>query len=283
MIVHGGAGTIDISLSDLHQAGCRDAVATAMEVLGDGGGALDAACAAIRALEDNPVFNAGTGGALDANGDVTCDAALFRGDDLAYGAVGAVAGVRHPIDLARAVLEDGRHCLLVGPAAVDFARDAGVVLCDPTSMETDPSRSRWWFTKAEVGDTVGAVILDDHGSLVAASSTGGLLHKVAGRIGDSPIAGAGLYARPDLGGVSATGHGETFMKTVLAYQSALGLAAADDPFDHLASELDAAFTRVGGRGGLIAVLPGGRIAWARNTTHMGVAWVERAGPVQSTF
>jgi beta-aspartyl-peptidase (threonine type) len=262
-------------------------------VLEAGGSAVDAAQIAVRVLEDDEVFNAGVGGAVDESGLVMTDAAIFRGDDLGYGACGAVAGIRNPVDLARAILDDGKHCLLVGPGALDFARKKGVRLVDPRALEVDPSKARWWYASAsdgpplepEVGDTVGAVALDLQGSIAAATSTGGLLGKYAGRVGDSPIAGAGTYARNDWGGISATGHGETILKTVLGFQALqdLRLRAAEAPATVLFEALEQARAQVGGRGGLIAIRPSGQAAWARNTPHMGVAWIRRGGAVESTF
>jgi beta-aspartyl-peptidase (threonine type) len=314
ILVHGGAGQIDDQHEAAHRGGCRRAAEAGALVLAAGGAALDAAIAAVRVLEEDPTFNAGIGGALDEDGMVMTDAAVFRGDDLGYGAVGAVAGVLHPIDLARAVLDDGKHCLLVGPGALRFARKKGIALVDPARMARDPSGAAHWAAAVDrpaavggeagqaghaghaaataatalpplpklpplgpVGDTVGAVALDTRGSTAAATSTGGLLGKYAGRVGDSPIAGAGTYARNDLGAISATGHGETVLRTVLGFQALLALqtARADGvpPEGVLRTELDRATRAVGGRGGLIAVLPDGRVAWARNTLHMGVAWV----------
>jgi beta-aspartyl-peptidase (threonine type) len=283
IVVHGGAGAIHAAQSAPHQAACRRAIEVGAARLESGGSALDAVCAAVRVLEDDPVLNAGIGGALDARGWVRHDAAVMRGSDLAYGAVASVGGVRNPIDLARAVLEDGRHCLLSGAGAVELARARGVALQDPARAVTDPSLSRWWFAKAEVSDTVGAVARDADGRLAAATSTGGILGKLAGRIGDSPIAGAGLYARDDLGAISATGHGETILRTVLGYEALRGLAESADPEAHLAAALEAAFQRARGRAGLIAVRPDGRIAFSRNTDHMSVAWASSGRAVESAF
>ncbi|MCC7382147.1 MAG: isoaspartyl peptidase/L-asparaginase [Deltaproteobacteria bacterium] len=293
IIVHGGAGAIDEAQSAPHRLGCQRAAEAGARVLAAGGLALDAVIAAVRVLEDNPVFNAGTGGALDEDGLVLLDAAVMRGADLAYGAVGAVAGVQHPIDLARAVLDDGRHSILVGPGAIRFARKKGIALVDPRRLATDPSRAKWWFATAErraeserpTGDTVGAVARDARGGVAAATSTGGILGKYAGRVGDSPVAGAGVYARDDLGAISATGHGETILKTVLGFQALAALSRAPErPAAQVLTEaLDDATARAGGRGGLIVALPDGRVAFARNTPHMGVAWIEAGGDVQTAF
>lgn len=295
IIVHGGAGAIDASLEETHRAGCLAAVEVARPILASGGSAVDACCEAVRVLEDDPAFNAGLGSTLDATGAPATDAAIMRGADLGYGAVACVVGVRHPIDLAKAVMDDGRHCLLVGPPAVDFAREKGIELCDPSVMITERARAIWEKRSKEgveagedwkPGGTVGAVALDSHGVVAAATSTGGTLLRLPGRVGDSPIAGAGTYARKDLGALSATGHGETMQKTVFAYSALLSLAEAGagaDLAEVLLRELDAARNAAGGRGGAIAVLPDGRVAFARNTAHMGVAWQRSGASPGSAF
>jgi beta-aspartyl-peptidase (threonine type) len=216
---------------------------------------------------------------------VMTDASVMRGSDLALGAVGAVTGIRHPIDLARAVLEDGKHALLVGPGALAFARARGIERCDPRALETDRSKAKWWSGQSGVSDTVGAVAMDAQGEVVAGTSTGGLLGKYEGRVGDSPIAGAGNYARAGWGGISATGHGETMMRTVLAFHAlfALSQPGRGAPGEVLRAMLDDATARIGGRGGMIAILGDGTPAWARNTKHMGAAWVSEGSEVVSVF
>lgn len=304
IIAHGGAGVIRDSLETRHKAGLLRAIAAGTRILEGGGASLDAVCATVRVLEDDPTYNAGLGGALDERGMVALDASVMRGSDLAYGAIGAVCGVLRAVDLARAVMEDGRHCILVGPNALDFARERGIPRVDPASLVTDSARKEWARRRAEKvgvsagpadwepadddreplglghdrheGDTVGAVALDQNGVISAATSTGGTTGRRAGRIGDSPIAGAGIYARDDLGGISATGHGETMLRTCLAYQVLTSLQGAGarraEAAAIIRTELDLATARTGGKGGIIAVLPGGVTAYARNTLHMGVAW-----------
>lgn len=300
IVVHGGAGAVKDSLADRHKAGCTRAISAGAALLRDGAGAVDAACAAVRVLENDPAYNASRGGALDTRGIVTVDAAIMRGSDLGYGAIGAVAGVARAIDLARAVMEDGVHSLLVGPSAVAFARSRGVPLLDPDLLATEDRKrdlakrivelAREGANVAEdwtpsEGGTVGCVAMDESGTIVAATSTGGLTAKYPGRVGDSPIAGAGTYARNDLGGVSATGHGETMMKTVFAYQLLLSLRGAT-PLEAPAiirADLDQAARRAGGNGGAITVLPDGTVAFGRNTPHMGVAWARSTGDSGADF
>ncbi len=222
--MHGGAGVIDPAREPIHRAGCLRAIDAARPLLSAGGDALDACCAAVRVLEDDPAFNAGIGAVLDEAGLPALDAAVMRGSDLGYGAIASVVGVRHPIDLARAVLEDGRHCLIVGAGAIALAREKGIALVDPGTMITEQSRTAW--EKAREGDTVGAAARDASGAVAVATSTGGTYLRRVGRVGDSPIAGAGTYARRDLGALSATGHGETMMRTVFAYSALLSLSEA---------------------------------------------------------
>jgi L-asparaginase / beta-aspartyl-peptidase len=319
IIVHGGAGAINRTVEAAHRSGCARAAEAGAAILASGGASIDAACAAARVLEDDPTFNAGKGGALDERGLVSLDAAVMRGSDLAYGAVGAVAGVKNPIDLARAVLEDGRHSLLVGAGALDFARKRGIALADPARLVTRHARNEWrrkknereaealsgkrsepgdWTPVAEgdadaehdEGDaplvgTIGVVARDRPGVICAATSTGGLTLRYAGRVGDSPIAGAGTYARDDLGGASCTGHGETMMKTVLAYAILRDLRGvrAEDATAVLERALADATARAQGKGGVIVLLADGTPAHARNTAHMGCAWRTENGPLAADF
>ena len=150
VVVHGGAGAIPGPLEPRHRTGCEEAVDAARSVLEAKGSALDAAVAAVIELERNPLFNAGVGAALDEDGLPAHDAAVMQGHDQSYGAVGAVVGVTSPIALARSVLEDGRHCLLVGPGAVRFARRCGHPIVDPSTFETDASRSAWRVRRARI-------------------------------------------------------------------------------------------------------------------------------------
>lgn len=272
IVVHGGAGAIrDTRLAGCAE-GCRAAAEAGWAVLEQSGSAVDAVQAAIIALEDDPRFNAGTGSVLNSRGEVETDAAVMDGATLACGAVGAVGGVRNPIQLARAVLRDGRHVLLAGPGALEFARTAGVDLCDPQALVTAESRERW----QQASDTVGCVALDSQGRLASATSTGGLFGKLPGRVGDSPLIGCGTYA--DTGAaVSCTGDGEDIIRTVLAHRAAVhveqGLAAgpaADRSMEH--------FARLArGQAGLIMVDANGGVGWARRAPHMPVCAITAHG------
>lgn len=300
ILVHGGAGRIPPERRAAAQRGCRAAAEVGFELLAAGASALDAAQAAVRVLENDPTFNAGTGANLDEDALPFHDASIMRGSDLALGGVGAVLGVRHPIDLARAVLEDGRHCLLVGPGALRFARQQGVPLTSPTRARTEGSWAKWRRARAsgrldapdavapgseatgpESGQTVGAVVRDRRGSLAAATSTGGLTHRRSGRVGDSPLAGAGTYADDELGAISGTGDGEWMMRTVLAVRAAAAMRAHPraPPSAVLRQALVDATRRCPGyQGGLIGLGPSGPPAWARTSPNMSVAWrAEGAG------
>jgi isoaspartyl peptidase/L-asparaginase-like protein (Ntn-hydrolase superfamily) len=227
-------------------------------VLQAGGPALDAVQAAAVALEDDPLFNAGRGAVLNEHGEVEHDAAVMCGRTGAAGGVAAVRGVRNPIVLARVVMERTPHVLLTGPGAEAIADREGVERVDPGWHVTERQESRW----QAAGDTIGAVAVDRDGHLAAATSTGGILHKLRGRIGDSPLPGAGVYAADDACAVSASGHGEAIMRAVASHEVAAAVRHGGQP---LASAVSGALERVDGAAGLIAVAPDGEPAIEFNT------------------
>jgi beta-aspartyl-peptidase (threonine type) len=204
----------------------------------------------------------------------------MEGDGLQAGAVGAVSGVRSAIGLARRVLEDGRHILLVGDGALGFAREQGLPLCAPDALVIDRQRRSLAEhlaareTVPRTSGTVGAVAIDAHGRIVAGTSTGGYTGKRPGRVGDSALIGAGTYADSRLGGISTTGHGEAFIRTVLAKTALDILRELDDP--HLAAEISLDIVREEGRGsgGLILMDWRGRLAHATSTMFMPVGWCQ---------
>lgn len=270
IIVHGGAG--DLQPDDdpkSHLEGCLKAARAGHAVLVKGGSALDAVIAAVVALENDPLFNAGTGSALNADGEVECDASVMT-DDLKAGAVAAVKGVANPIALARLVMEQTPHVLLVGDGAVRFARSRGVTLVDPTSMITERARKRWSRT-----GTVGAVARDTHGRLAAATSTGGTTGKLPGRVGDTPLIGCGTYAAK-AGAASATGLGEAIIKATLTRWAVDQLAAGQEA-GHVAREAVARLPGAGGEGGLILLDAQGRVGCAFNTQRMSRAAIDPQG------
>ena len=223
-------------------------------------------------MENDPVFNAGLGSCLTAAGTVEMDASVMDGR-LHAGAVGAVRGVRNPIRLAAAIMRDGRHVMLAGPAAEVFARQHGVDTCPPDELITERQRQRWQQRATDTAaGTVGAVAVDAAGHVAAATSTGGLFDKQPGRVGDSGIIGAGTYADDALGAASATGHGEAIMRVVLAKAAVDGLHDGRDPAQAASASLRRLAQRTGGAGGIIVVDPLGRTAHAYNTAHMTVGY-----------
>jgi beta-aspartyl-peptidase (threonine type) len=214
VLVHGGAGAVPEARREAHVQGCLQAARLAGELLRGGASALDAAEAAVRALEDDPLFNAGTGAALNAEGKVEHDASIMEGAELRAGAVCALQGFAAPISVARAALEDGLHLLYAGPGARAFALRRGFSPVPDEQLITEAARAALEKARADpaamgwAGGTVGAVVIDRRGDLAAATSTGGLVNKSPGRVGDSPLIGAGTYADNEAGAVSTTGHGE---------------------------------------------------------------------------
>src|ERR1700675_2226702 len=223
LIVHGGAGPSPVAERPLRQAAVERALAAGWAVIGNG--ALIAAVAAVRQLEDEPLLNAGIGACLNLEGDVELDAGVMDGAQLRAGGVGAVRDVRHPIDLALEVMKDGRHVLLCGDGASRFARSHGVETCDPSLFIIDRERQQ----HGGEGDTVGAVARDSEGRLAVAVSTGGVHNKWPGPIGDSPIPGAGIFADDRYGAVCGTGQGEAFMRLALSRLMVIELEHGMDP------------------------------------------------------
>ncbi len=274
MLVHGGAGDVPDARIERHVGGCRAAAARAQAILAAGGSALDAAQAAVIVLEDDPVFNAGTGACLTAEGSLELDACVMEGEALRAGAVCALPPFKNPIAIARAVLEDGMHVLYAAGGARAFAERAGFSPADPASMITEAAREKLALALASgtvsgwAGGTVGAVARDVHGHVAAATSTGGMVGKRPGRVGDSPLVGAGTYADDRGGAASATGHGEGILRVALSATAVAALARAGAP-EAVAREVIAGMqARVGATGGLILAGRDGRLGWARSTRTM---------------
>jgi beta-aspartyl-peptidase (threonine type) len=272
LIVHGGAGA-DPSQAGEFREGVRAAVLAGWSVLAQQGRALDAVEAAVRVLEDDPRFNAGRGSVLTSAGTVEMDASIMEGDRLECGAVAAVSRVANPITLARHVLEERRHVLLAGEGAHAFAEAVGVPACDPASLITERQRARLGL---RAKGTVGAVALDRHGTVAAATSTGGMVGKRPGRVGDSALIGCGTYADSTLGGVSCTGSGEAIIRVVLARRALDYLKEADDPDYAAKVAVDLLVEEGRGEGGLILVDWRGRVGHAQSTALMPVAWMSPA-------
>jgi L-asparaginase / beta-aspartyl-peptidase len=270
LIVHGGAGAPSQHEHAERQAAVERALDAGWAAMG--GGVLDAVQAAVRHLEDEPMLNAGVGASLNRDGEIELDAGVMEGTKLRAGAVGAVRDVRHPVDLARAVMEDGRHVLLVADGASRFAREQGVETCDPSVFLTERQHRNWAVAGA---DTVGAVARDDEGRTAVAVSTGGMPGKLPGRLGDSPLPGAGFYADDTFGVACGTGVGEGYMRLCLCHLAVLVMGrgqtaeqSARAMIGHLASHVD-------GSGGIILIDAAGRPAAAHSTPFM--AWAQRTG------
>ena len=279
VIVHGGAGDVPESGRQGQAEGCAAAARAAGEVLAQGGSALDAAQRAVVVLEDDPRFNAGTGACLTDEGTLELDAALMEGGELRGGAVCALPPFRNPIAIARALLDEGRHILLAGEGAARFAENNGFTRAAAESMITDAVRARFakGASKPEgyAGSTVGAVARDAQGRVAAATSTGGMFFKRVGRVGDTPLLGAGTYADDGAGAGSATGIGEAIIricmtKTAIDWlRQGMGAEEAARASALLLEE------RGRGRGGIILVDRRGRFGWARSTATMSwAAWTD---------
>jgi beta-aspartyl-peptidase (threonine type) len=220
--------------------------------------------AAVRHMEDEPLLNAGIGACLNADGEVELDAGVMEGAGLRAGGVAGVRDVRHPIDLADAVMQDGRHVILAGHGASRFARAHGVEMCDPAIFITDRKRQQL----LQGADTVGAVARDSDGRLAVAVSTGGITGKLPGRIGDSPIPGAGFYADDRVGAVCGTGKGEAFIRLGLARLMVIELEHGMDAAGVANGAVMMLGKHMKAEGGVIVIAREGAPQAAFNTTDM---------------
>lgn len=280
IVVHGGAGAVPAERRAAAVDACRAAADAGHAVLARGGRALDAVQAAVRVLEDAPVLNAGTGTVLTRDGTVELDAAIMDGATRAVGAIAAVPDLRAPIDLARAVMDDGEHILLAGPAALRFAAERGIHPVLTETLITERARQRWQEETArrgastdKEGGTVGAVAVDREGHVAAATSTGGINWKRSGRVGDTPLPGCGTWADDRGGAASATGDGEAIIRVTLCRSLVDRLERGDDPEVAAAAVLDELTTRGRGTGGVIAVTPRGDVVAAHSSEMMSYAAV----------
>lgn len=285
VLVHGGAGDVPQSRIERHVAGCRAAAEAGRALLLAGGSALDAVERAVQVLEDDPVFNAGTGACLCADGRLELDACIMDGSDLAAGAVCVLPPFKNPIAIARAVLADGTHVLYAAEGARSFALAAGFSPAEAASMITDSAREKLAEALASgtvsgwAGNTVGAVARDRAGHVAAATSTGGMVGKRPGRVGDSPIVGAGTYADDRGGAASATGHGEGILRVAMCSAAVWALRQGEAPKHVAESAIVELSTRVGSTGGLILIGRDGRLGFARSTRTMtwAAAWDGEGG------
>lgn len=296
LILHGGSGGMARdTLARAEDAGARAGLAAALEagaaILRPGGAALDAVEAAVKVLEDDPHFNAGRGAVFSWEGVNELDAAIMDGRTRAAGAVSGVTATRHPVSLARAVMDDGRHVLLAGAGADRFGLERGCERVDPAwfglperRRQLDEIKAGGTFDSGMKYGTVGAVAADARGHVAAATSTGGLTAKRWGRIGDSPLIGAGTYADDRACAVSCTGAGEVFIRTAAGHEIAARMRLAGETVEAAAAALIAEIGAMGGKGGVIAVAPDGGGGWAFNTPGMYRAIVRDGGdPVVAIY
>ncbi len=266
IILHGGAKQIPPHKAERNRAGCGRAIELGIEVLSNGGSALDAVERTICGLEDDPIFNAGYGSVLTSDGRVQMDAGVMDGRSLDVGAVAVLERIRNPIRVARRLLPEA-PVLLAAEGAFRFAQSCGVPECDADELISPERRG----SGDESGlDTVGCVARDIHGNIVAATSTGGLPGKMPGRIGDSPLAGSGFYADDQIGGVSFSGEGERIVRMSLAasVMTSLQTGSAQGAIDNALIRIQ----RIGGLVGGIVIDRNGEIGWAHNTPHFAVAY-----------
>jgi len=280
--VHGGAGDVLDARRPLHVEAAKRAAAAGREVLARGGAALDAVQAAVEALEDDPLFNAGTGACLSAAGTLELDASIMEGTALRAGAVTVLPPFKHPIAIARAALEDGRHVLYAAHGAVAFAERAGFIASSAEAMCTPEALERLQLVLAGraapgwAGGTVGAVACDAQGRVAAATSTGGTVGKLPGRVGDSPLIGCGTYADDDAGACSATGDGEAIIRATLARAAVDRMRAGMSAQDAADAAMALFASRFASSGGIVLVDRAGRAGFAWNTRTMShaVAYVD---------
>jgi len=270
--IHGGAGVLDRSamspaLCAQYHSALKAALAAGLAVLQDNDSALNAVIAAVKVLEDDPLFNAGRGSVYTSAGTLEMDASVMEGSSRLAGAVTGLWGPRHPIEAARAVMDGTRHVMLAGAGAASFCQTTGIEHCLPAWFETEQRQHQ--LTAALAKGTVGAVALDCNGHLAAATSTGGMTGKLPGRVGDSPLIGSGTWACDQTCAVSCTGQGESFIRIGAAQEVHLrmlwgGQSLAQACREVIGEELRA----VGGEGGLVAVDAGGNVEMPYSTEGM---------------
>ena len=288
IVIHGGAGTITRDrMTDEMEKQYRETLNEVLEqsrrMLAEGSEAYEVVITAIGMMEDSPLFNAGKGAVFTNAGTNELDASIMRGSDLEAGAVGGVSNIKNPIKAAYAVLDKSQHVFLSGKGAEEFADDQGLELVDPKYFYTD---NRWNSLQTildkeeEIGmhitdmadskfGTVGAVVLDKSGNIVAGTSTGGMTNKKYGRIGDSPVIGAGTYADNKTCGVSCTGHGEYFIRYAVAHDVSAMMAYKGSSLEEACEEIiNNKLKNAGGEGGLIALDRWGNVSMPFNTEGM---------------
>ena len=293
IIVHGGVGAVPHEKEEVVIAGVREAVKAGSDVLASSGSSLDAVETAIKILEDNPLFNCGTGSVLTFDGEVEMDAAVAYGPALGFGAIAGIKNIQHPISLARMVMEKTDHVLLQGGGAQEFARMMGIASHDPI---TEQRRVQWRayrekFLRGEAGDwpklkalmkehpefmhgTVGAVAVDEKGEVTAGTSTGGVFLKLLGRVGDTPLPGAGTYATK-FGGASSTGLGESMMRTLITKTACDFMRMGLDAQGASSGAVNMLSNILRTEAGIIVVDNQGGVGFAQNTPQMAHAYFKK--------
>ncbi|QLH74144.1 MAG: isoaspartyl peptidase/L-asparaginase [Methanomassiliicoccales archaeon] len=297
IIVHGGAWNIPEELHEAHIKGCAKAVDIGYDLLRSGSGSLEAVYAAVEFMESDCTFDAGCGSFLNAAGEVEMDAIIMNGRTLELGSVAAIKNVRHPISVARMVMERTKHCMLVGEGATKFANSVGIELIPTEELVSPRELERWKmirstgsyeqkdsFTSFKEGPmgTVGAVAIDDEGDICVATSTGGTPNKMVGRVGDSPLVGCGTYADNHSAGVSATGFGEALMKICIARRICCNVEKGMDAPTAAYEAIRYLADRVDGHGGVVVIDKKGNIGYHFNTPRMAIAYVDKDGKRTST-
>ncbi|XP_075058672.1 isoaspartyl peptidase/L-asparaginase-like [Mixophyes fleayi] len=282
IVVHGGAWAIPDDLAESSKIGVKNAAKCGFSILASGGSSMQAVESAVRMLEDNPVFDAGHGAVLNANGDVELDAIIMDGKNLAVGAVSCIKNIANPVMFARTVMEKTPHSMLTGAGANTFAERMNIDKVPTDELVTENATKEWekyqlykqsvtsLFNTEKMHDTVGAVAIDSEGNLSCGTSTGGITNKMVGRVGDSPIVGSGAYADNFCGAVSTTGHGESIMKVTLARLVLFNMQRGETPQNAADHALEYMKNRVHGSGGLIVVSKSGE--WAARFSTKRMAW-----------
>jgi len=302
--IHGGAGTLLSSQMTAekekdYKKALEDALREGIKIVENGGSAIDAAIAAVISMEDSPLFNAGKGSVFTNEGKHEMDASIMCGKTLEAGAVAAVRNIKNPISLAKVVMQHSDHIILSGKGAKDFARKMNIEF-EPDQYFFTQNRYDQWMKIRDTDNyqldhsapvspqnkfgTVGAVVLDQHGNLSAATSTGGMTNKRYGRIGDSPIIGAGTYANNQTCAVSCTGYGEYFIRAVTAYDvSCLMEYKGMTLKEACETVINEKLVKLGGEGGLIAVDRNGNLELLFNSAGMYRAWKRNGKPMQTAI
>jgi len=305
IVIHGGAGKIDRDAltperERLYHATLEQSLRAGHAILARGGSALDAVEAAIVVMEDAPVFNAGKGSVFTAEGKNELDASIMNGRALQAGAVGGVTTVKNPIRAARAVMEKSPHVLFTNKGAEKFAADHGLEIVDPKyffterrwkqiqkwrkQQEAKPQAAAEPDRHADYFGTVGCVALDAQGNLAAGTSTGGMTGKRFGRIGDSPIIGAGTYADNRTAGISCTGHGEYFIRHAVAHDIPARIAYKQESLAKAARDVvQTVLKPAGGSGGIIGIDADGNVVMEFNTPAMSRGYIDRDGKTKTAI